>query len=86
MMYYFMSEFVYSIRISILTTAALIRGMSVRCTRRFFGIRNDAVMSEHILPFSISILTTITLIRGMSVRCTRRFFSIRNNAIMSEYG
>ena len=86
MMYYFMSKFVSLFGISVFATTAFIRGISVRCTRRFFSIRNGAVMSEHILLFGISIFASAALICGISVRCTRRLFGIRNGAVMSEHG
>ena len=86
MMYYFMSKFVSLFGISIFATTALICGISVLRTCRFFGICNNTVMSEHILLFGISVFASAALIRGMSVRCTRRLFSVLNGAVMSEHG
>ena len=86
MMYYFMSKFVSLFSIPVFAMTALIRGMSILRTCRFFGSRNSTVMSEHILLFGIPVFASAALIRGISVRCTRRFFGSRNSTIMSEHG
>ena len=86
MVYYFMTELVSLFGISVFATTALIRGISVLRTCRFFGSRNNTIVTEHILLFGISIFASAALIRGMSVRCTRRLFSVFNGAVMSEHG
>ncbi len=86
MMYYFVTEHILPFSISILTTIALIRGMSVRCTRRLFGICNNTIVSKHTLLLGIPVFATAALIRGISIRCTRRFFGICNNTVMSKPG
>ena len=86
MVYYFMSKFVSLFGISVFASAALIRGMSVRCTRRLFSIRNGTIVTEHILLFGISVFASAALICGISVCCTRRLFSIRNGTIVTEHG
>ena len=47
MVYYFVTEHILLFGISVFATAALIRGMSVLCTRRLFNIRNATIVSEH---------------------------------------
>ena len=86
MVYYFMSKFVSLFGISIFATTALIRGIAVLRTRRFFSVCNNTVMSEHILLFGISVFASAALICGISVLRTRRLFSIRNGTIVTEHG
>ena len=84
MMYCFMSEHILLLGIPVFATTALIRGMSIRCTRRLFGICNNTIMSKHTLLLGIPVFASAALVCGISIRCTCRFFGIRNNPIMSE--